>query len=656
MTLSTRDLPVPATLIPELLRASPHCRPVLDRYGLRGCGGPLGPYETLEFFARAHDVPLDRLLEELGQALASERLCTTAEETAAPLLAADSRAPQDEIGESLADSIYRPFFRAGITVVLTLGAAWGALLLLRIAGSGSFATATLHEVNAHGHAQIFGWVGLFVMGFAYQAFPRFKHTTLKHPRLAYSTLWLMLVGLTCRAVLEPLVATWPRLGVPAVLGSIIEIIAIGIFVWLIVATLKGAPKPLEFYDAYILTALAWFFLQAVYETVYFTATIRAVDRPQLLNLIATWQGPLRDMQIHGFALMMILGVSQRMFHYFYGFPSPHARRSLILLAALNLAVVGELAGFILMRTAGHAWAAVWYGAVVVLALSVTLLVYDWHSFSRPLESDRSLKFLRTAYVWLFVSLGMLVLLPVYQFAVLPWLAPDSAAVRIGFSHAYHGTVRHAITVGFVSLMIMGVAGKVVPTLAGMDVRRLRKLWIPFVFVNAGCLLRVCTQTLTDFTPAAYPVAGVSGLLELTGLTVWGISLWQLMRNRHVVVSAGSSDRAIGRFLTGPITGESIVSDVLDQYPWLLDAMVEAGFRPLRNPLLRNTLARWTTIGQACRQMGIEEVSLLASLNEKRIRPAGTCPPAENNLPLVILATAQENGLTHPQAKGRLYVH
>src|SRR5262245_16489561 len=47
-------------LIPDLLKAAPQARVVLDRYGLRGCGGPLGPVETLGFFAKAHDVPLPR--------------------------------------------------------------------------------------------------------------------------------------------------------------------------------------------------------------------------------------------------------------------------------------------------------------------------------------------------------------------------------------------------------------------------------------------------------------------------------------------------------------------------------------------------------------------------------------------------------------------
>src|SRR5262245_22172413 len=112
-------------LIPDLLRSAPHLRPVLDRYGLRGCGGPLGPRESLAFFAHAHDVPLEPLLQELRAGL--ER--------------APASPPAEMTAPRPADSIYRPFFKAGIVIVLTLGAAWGAWLLLRIGLGGSFTAA-----------------------------------------------------------------------------------------------------------------------------------------------------------------------------------------------------------------------------------------------------------------------------------------------------------------------------------------------------------------------------------------------------------------------------------------------------------------------------------------------------------------------------------
>jgi hypothetical protein len=444
-------------MIPELLRAAPQVRPVLDRYGLRGCGGPLGPAESLGFFASAHEVPLDRLLGEIRDALPAT---------------AEPAAPVSTI--RLADTIYRPFFKAGIAVVLTLGAAWGAYLLVRIALAGKFTAAGLHEINAHGHAQLFGWVGLFVMGFAYQAFPRFKHAALAYPCLAFASLWLMLAGLVVRCLLEPLAAPFSWLATAAVAASALEVVAISVFVWVIVETWRGSGKPLAFYDLYIANALAWFFIQACYETVYLAATLSVTAPDQLVPLVATWQAPLRDIQIHGFALLMILGVSQRLFHHFYGLPAPSRRVSRLALAALNLAIPGEVAGLVLLRTAGHEWAILWYGSVLLLTAAVGLLLWDWRLFSAPKETDRSLKFLRAAYVWLLVSLGILVLLPAYQ-----------SAVGLKFSHAYYGATRHAITVGFISLMIVGVAAKVVPTLNGVDVRALSGLWLPASASLAG---------------------------------------------------------------------------------------------------------------------------------------------------------------------------
>src|SRR4030095_5338320 len=100
-----------------------------------------------------------------------------------------------------------------------------------------------------------------------------------------------------------------------------------------------------------------------------------------------------------------------------------------------------------------------------------------------------------ARAWLSGALGLPAFTPVY-------LRP----VGLDFSHAYSGAARHAITVGFVSLMIVGVASKVVPTLNGIPASVLPRLWAPFVLINAGCAIRVLFQALTDFNPAAFRVA------------------------------------------------------------------------------------------------------------------------------------------------------
>ena len=587
------------TLIPELLVELPEARQVLDRYGLHGCGGASGPVESLGFFARAHDVPLSQLLAEIKS--------ISPRHDDSPMAAG--------LNPSLGDSIYRPFFMAGIATVLTLGAVWGAYLLLRIGWSGSFSAAGLHEVNAHGHAQIFGWVGLFVMGFAYQAFPRFKHTSLARPRLAVATLCMLVVGLVARSLAQPLAATLPWLRSVAVGGSVLEVAAIGLFVWLIATTWRRSGKPLVFYDYYIVSAFAWFVAQAIYEGVYLTATLTVAD-DALTDLVANWQAPLRDIQIHGFALLMILGVSQRAFHHFYGLPEPNPKLGLAMLPLLNAAIIGEAAGLVLMRQFNPMWAALWYASVIVLTIAAAVLVGSWRIFSPAADGDRSLKFLRMAYVWLFVSLGMLVLLPAHQ-AVVGWLAPTSAAAQTGFSHAYYGAARHAITVGFVSLMIMGVAAKVVPTLNGVDVRALSPLWAPLVLLNAGCLLRVVGQTLTDFSATAFPVAGVSGMLEVTGLALWGAHLLRIMLGKPRLRRVTQAEKE--ELKMRPIRPADTVAAVLDDEPRLLETFLAAGFSQLTSAYARSTIARVVTLRQACRRMGVDEQGLVDQLNQVRAR-------------------------------------
>jgi hypothetical protein len=591
--------------IAELVQKAPQVRPILERLGLPGGAESEALAVSLETFAQAHDVPLSELVRELRRAVESSHRSVSL-----PLTA------------DWADSAYRPFFKAGILLTLSLGAVWGAWLLLKIAWGQTFRAVGIHEVNAHGHAQIFGWVGLFVMGFAYQAFPRFKQTQLAWPGVARLTLFLMVAGILGRSLLEYVaVADAALLGATAA-ASVLEVTAIVLFTAVILVTWRRSGKGLAFYDHYILSALGWFILQGVFDGVYTLATLAATERADLLGLVATWQGALRDMQVHGFATLMILGVSQYLFSHFYGLPMPRPQRSLSLLVVFNLAVVGEVAGLILMRRSGHAWAGLWYASVVLLAGGVIALLASWPIFGRVPESDRSLKFMRAAFVWLLVSLAMLVLLPVYQFLLLPRLAPASDAVQLGFSHAYSGAIRHAITVGFISLMIVGVAAKVVPVLNGVSVHRLSPLVVPFVLLNVGCALRVSMQVLTDVWPGVYPVAGVSGVLEVAGLALWGAHLWSVMAGRARL--RGGSETGLELTGQGPIQAEHWVGDVIDRHPHLLDTFLAFGFQPLTNPLLRRRLAARLTIANACRLMGVDAAELLVALNgaEKPAREAG----------------------------------
>ncbi len=418
-------------------------------------------------------------------------------------------------------NLYRAFFTAGIAVALTVGASWGVWLLWQIGFARRFTGVSIHQVNAHGHAQVFGWVGLFVMGFAYQMFPAMWQRRLAAPRLVPFVFAAMVSGLVLRTVaMAAAGAGWAVPGVVA--GGALEIAALGTFVAQLAVTWRASLARREPYLRFIAAAFAFFLAQAIFCVWHTLSVMGAADRDALLWQVATYQAVLRDLQIHGFALMLILGVSMRVLPRFYGVPGIDGRRARRAWWLLLLGVLGETVLFLLYRFTGrHVLAAALllpWGMLAWGALSVAVVFRPWRPFPVP---DRSAKFVRVAYLWLAMSFALLLLLPVYQ-----------AVLHLRFSHAYYGSIRHAITVGFASQMIMGVAAYVVPTLRRRDRAALPDLAGPFVLINLGCLLRVTLQALTDVHPAFFAVVGVSGVLELAALCWWGVHLARLMFTRR----------------------------------------------------------------------------------------------------------------------------
>ena len=157
-------------------------------------------------------------------------------------------------------------------------------------------------------------------------------------------------------------------------------------------------------------------------------------------------------------------------------------------------------------------------AYILMPVWAVLLAVQIGVFRRPTQPDRTFKFVRAAYVWLVIACGMMPFFPLY-----------GALTHHVFAHTYMGSHRHAFTVGFISMMILGVSSRVVPILAGIDAKHMNSLWAPFLLFNVGCAGRVVLQILTDFVPrVAYPLIGFTGFIELSALLWWGIELWRTM--------------------------------------------------------------------------------------------------------------------------------
>lgn len=427
---------------------------------------------------------------------------------------------------SIGDTIYRPFFVAGITTLLTLGCMWGAINLLTIGLNQNFSAVRYSWTLAHGHAMVSGFVGFFIMGFAYQAFPRFKHTSLWKPKLAFMSLPLMAGGIVMQTVAHltvPSAASMPL----EIIAAAIQLASVIIFALAIVKTARLANKP-EVYDRFVYAALGWFLVAAIANPIIFKLFEFPGTREQLLFNLATFNIPYRDVQLIGIAVMMILGVTLRFLPHAYGLSELSKAWRDFLFWGVNTALIVGAISFIAGMAGGNHWLLTlqWLCGIALLIAAVgTPRQFRLFGPVPENQRDRGLKFIRAAFVWFIVATAMLVLVPVYNFGIYMPLTGS----RIPFSHAFFGAYRHSITVGFIMMMIVGVSSRIVPALSGVDVRRTASLWPTFILLNVGNAMRVSFQIATDFTPSAYPIMGVSGFIEVVGLTLWAYELAGNMR-------------------------------------------------------------------------------------------------------------------------------
>lgn len=563
-------------MVPAILSRYPACRKVLDRYGLKGCGGPLGPAETLEFFARAHRVDEARLIRELEEA---------AQEVPAASLA---------YSPGPADTIYRRFFKAGIATMFTFGCVLGGINLAIMAARHELASLDMRAITwAHAHAQVAGWVTFFVMGFAYQAIPRFKFTSLWGPRLAVWSLPVMAVALTLRTLADIWIAN-PAWSVTGRIAGAVETAVVALFAWIITKTIRKSTQPSEPYEKFLFAALAWMVAAFAFDLWIFTKSGSIGGYKPWVQFIGLWDAPWRDAQLLGFAGGMILGVSQRFLPFIYGFREVPARTSRMVFYLWNLSVGGNILAYsMLIRTRRPVWGIALELSIFGLFAAMAVLVRAFRLFSARVEADRSLPFLRAAFGWALVALALFALLPAY-----------TAARHVVFSHAYFGGYRHAFTVGFISMMIVGVSSKIVPVLGGLDPRQVRSLRVAFWLLNVGNGMRVLFQILTDTQAWAFPVMAVSAWVEVTGLTIWAVDLWRSMN--HAPESRTISGQV-------SIDAQTKVADVIDCHPETRLVFLRFGFTLIDNPVARRVFARSISIEQACRLKHVDCTEFLAAL-------------------------------------------
>lgn len=380
--------------------------------------------------------------------------------------------------------------------MLTLGVSWGVYLLFQLGKKQNFMGLNVLEVNAHGQAQIFGWIGMMMMGSIYWILPKLTQKQLPWPFLR-----LPVWGSVTLGMILSIIGLLGYQSVPfTFLGGVLTFIGVALFAFQISRHLVSIKDPAPAI-LFVKTALVFLVISTLYSSWHHFALVAANNREDLLWQVATFQAPLRDLQVHGLGLFMALGF---MMWVIAPVDAKIAKKAWYWLFSGVVLEVGLFLSYRIFNQSIFA-AFLLIPWLCLLIGSFQLLIYGKLYKELPL-------FAKGATLWLFLSLAMLLCLPIY-----------SSIAHLSFSHAYYGAIRHAVTVGFLTQLIFGMS---FIFLKRFLVTSFNSNGLCFIFLNIGCLARVGLQILSDFSPYGFSLIPLSGLLELTATVLWG---WQVLK-------------------------------------------------------------------------------------------------------------------------------
>jgi hypothetical protein len=427
-------------------------------------------------------------------------------------------------------TIYRPFFFAGILSVLTAGCTLGAIALLGIALKGSYtADVWTPYVLAHANSQLYGWVGFFIIGFALQQHAPSQAKVKLFHTLAYWALGLMAVGIGLRFAAEPLVKSDPGVWLPVgVFSCVLQLIAVLLFITNTQLTRHRTGASLTWQGRFVMTSLAWMVLVALAEPFYFALSHQGGSNG--IMFVAEYFPPYREAQFLGFVTMMIFGVAFTKMNSCFGAKQAHREMALTGLVVWNLGLLARMAGWVLYFRSDMQPGSdrLYLLGGILLAVAGAMFVFASRMFEGLSEKLPSHKFIRAAFAWLLAA-GVLMLLEPLHLRLTGHV----------FSHPYIGAIRHAVTVGFISQMILGVGMHVVARMNDLPESAQKSLWSVFLLINLGNTARVGLEIGTDYNVGAFIPMGFTGFVELTGLAIWAWHVARPMVSRKKLVLSRS---------------------------------------------------------------------------------------------------------------------
>jgi len=403
------------------------------------------------------------------------------------------------------------FIMTGLCFLALPGTLLGVWNLLSIAEHHNGRGVSNAWIQAHGHAQLFGWVGTFILGISLYVLPKFRGRPLKRFAAAWAVWALWTAGVTWRWWAGVSAQAWrPAL----VVSGALELVALAL-VMRVVAFKSGhrsakdePPKrPTDlgswlgiFGFASLAVALILNLGISIYVVVTAPWPVYPATADRIFLLIALW----------GFAVPMAWGYSTRFVTVFLGLEAPVHRAAGVLCVGIGAIVVCALARQFLLAD--------------LLALASTAVgIWAIRVFRRAPRPAKLLgayegypAFVRLAYLWLVIG-------------ALLGVAADLLATQQGLG----GASRHAVTVGFLATLIFAIGPRILPAfLNGRELYSSALMAAGLWILNLGCVLRVsCEAIAYSAGGAAWRILPLSALLEMTAVVIFVVNLGITVKSR-----------------------------------------------------------------------------------------------------------------------------
>jgi len=417
----------------------------------------------------------------------------------------------------------RAWILAGLFFMALPGTLLGFSNLMAISTHHGLASLPAAWIQGHGHAQVFGWIGSFILGIGFYSQPSHGRSAMWIPLTCF-VLWTS--GVAMRWTASIYGWHW-RLVFPISAGF--ELIAVLLFIAAASrhklperAQGKRAKPRMELWMVSVLMGTAGLAALAIFN---FVECVRLAVTGTLLAFPHALDQKYLVLLAWGFLVPVVWGFSARWLPTFLAIVQPSTP---VFCTALFLDLLGVLFGV-------SGWTV---AATILLTSGSVAIGLALHLTQRPHGAAKVQgihpsfpSFIRLAYAWLVIAGSM---------SVWAALADQHGGIW--------GASRHALTVGFAATMVFAIGPRILPHFAGINsIFSRRLMFVSLLLLQTGCMLRVLSEPLAyeDILAAAWKALPVSGVLELSGVLAFACNIaLTFLLGRSAFALNGSTERSM----------------------------------------------------------------------------------------------------------------